>query len=153
MKKLSINMQLHFKSFLSACRWPTSFSSSFLSRLDPLLIPFSPLWEAYFLVACQVWDSRWQRKPCTSSPPMNIWSDVSAWHDIFHLQDYAAATSFSCVTSPQFAKYHVSRANDRCRREIMHERVLSCWKGCQDNASFPQKASWRHLLRTFHKGT
>lgn len=117
------NVNITFQIVLSICQLvvvATSFSILFLFRLNPLLIPFSPLREAYFLVACQVQDSRWQRNPCTSSPPMNIWSDVSAWYDIFHLQDYVAATSFSCVTSPQFAKYHVSRANDRCRREIMH---------------------------------
>jgi len=145
-------MQLHFTSFWTFANVLYQLFltfSLFLFWLDPLLIPFSPLLEVYFLVACQVQDSRWQRKPCTSSLPINIWSDVSVWHDIFHLQDYVAATSFSCVTRPhQFARYHVSRANDRYRRKIMHERVLSCWKGCQDNVSLSQKPSWRHTCCT-----
>lgn len=75
---------------------------------------------------------------------------------IFHLQDYAAATSFSCVTSPQFAEYRVSRANNRhlpvCRREIMHESP--CYfveKACRSsslNASFSRGKSIRQKYVT-----
>lgn len=103
--------------FLNICQsvapTPSHFNQN-SDSLDTLLIPFSTPRERECTL--RVSNPRFPlttKAVCTSSPSMNIWSGVSAWHDIFHLQDYA---SFSCVTSPQFAKYHVSRANNRATK-------------------------------------
>jgi len=127
----------------------TSFSISFLFRLDSLLIPFSRLFgkrTSSSRVKCKIPIDNESRVPC----PRRWIFDRTYQRDTIY-------STYKIMRRPR--RFHAWRVRNLrnttyqgrttgVEREIMHERVRPCWKDCQDNASFSQKVLSRHLLHS-----